>query len=275
MQVMPMRPDFEDFVMGVADADDSFDRPVFAIDFDDIFKRTILWNKTFPRIRPYYAMKCNDVPQVVHFMANAGVGFDCTSIVSSDLNVFHTNHTSLIKQKELEAVEKAGVSPDRIVFANPCKSRTMLRFARKSNVNLMTFDSISELKKVADEFPDAKLLLRLKVDDSFSKLRMGEKAGALPEEVEPLLLFARDKNLQVVGLAFHVGSGCESGKVFESAIRMSYESSLLLSRFGFNMDVLDVGGGFPGVIDFEKGDDLFFQMAECTKKSLEKSVLSS
>ena len=145
----------------------------------------------------------------------------------------------------------------------------MLRFARESNVQLMTFDSEEELQKVSEEFPDAKLLLRLKVDDSTSRYKLGDKFGAKTSEVESLLSVAHGLGLRVVGIAFHVGSDCSSAAVFESAIRMSYESSLVMKRFGFDMEVLDVGGGFPDIINFENNDDLFFQMARFINKALD------
>lgn len=80
---MPLHQDFESFVQSIADADDSDDRPVFAINLDDIQNKVVQWNRTFPRVRPFYAMKCNFAPPVVRFIANSGVGFDCASIVST------------------------------------------------------------------------------------------------------------------------------------------------------------------------------------------------
>lgn len=77
-------------------------------------------------------------------------------------------------QKELQAAESVGVGGDRIVFANPCKTRDMLRYAaRETDVRHMTFDSEGELMKIRQEFPTAKLLIRLKVDDSSSRYKLG------------------------------------------------------------------------------------------------------
>lgn len=51
----------------------------------------------------------------------------------------------------------------------------MLRFAAKeTDVKHMTFDSEGELMKIKQEFPAAKLLIRLKVDDSTARYKLGE-----------------------------------------------------------------------------------------------------
>lgn len=49
-----------------------------------------------------------------------------------------------------------GVNPDRIIFANPTKSPSHIKFARKVGVEKMTADSEIELMKIKDLFPEAK-----------------------------------------------------------------------------------------------------------------------
>ena len=163
----------------------------------------------------------------------------------------------------------AGVTPEKIVFANPIKTRSMLRFARKIDVPLMTFDTRCELEKIKEEFPEAKLLLRLKVDDSSSRYRLSEKFGATRPEVPELLSMAQHLGLRVVGVAFHVGSGSEDQTSFSRAIEWSKEVAQLLPDFGFQMQMLDVGGGFPGLIDFEDREHLFYKMVGVINQSIE------
>ncbi|RYG21361.1 MAG: hypothetical protein EON93_25990, partial [Burkholderiales bacterium] len=40
-----------------------------------------------------------------------------------------------------------GVSPDRIIYANPCKAASFIRHAASSGVDMMTFDNADELAK--------------------------------------------------------------------------------------------------------------------------------
>jgi len=49
-----------------------------------------------------------------------------------------------------------GVSSDRIVYANPCKQSSYVKWASKVGVDLMTFDNANELKKVKACYPDAR-----------------------------------------------------------------------------------------------------------------------
>ena len=51
-------------------------------------------------------------------------------------------------QAEIERVMSLGVTADRIIYANPCKQVSFVRYAARNNVRLMTFDNIPELYKV-------------------------------------------------------------------------------------------------------------------------------
>jgi len=38
------------------------------------------WVSTMPRVKPFYAVKCNPEPSMVAMLAALGAGFDCASI---------------------------------------------------------------------------------------------------------------------------------------------------------------------------------------------------
>ena len=59
-------------------------------------------------------------------------------------------------QNEIDTVLNLGVVPDRIIYANPCKVISHLRFAADKGVEMLTFDSESELYKIKKHFPGAK-----------------------------------------------------------------------------------------------------------------------
>ena len=52
-----------------------------------------------------------------------------------------------------------GAKPDQIIFANPCKQSSHIRYARDNNVKLLVFDNEEELFKIKKDFPDAKFVL--------------------------------------------------------------------------------------------------------------------
>ncbi|KAI4790329.1 hypothetical protein KUCAC02_034703, partial [Chaenocephalus aceratus] len=62
------------------------------------------------------------------------------------------------------------------------------------------------------------LVLRIAVDDSDSLLRLSSKFGAGLGLVEKLLGLAVDRDLTVIGVSFHVGSGCTASQAFQRAI---------------------------------------------------------
>lgn len=59
-------------------------------------------------------------------------------------------------QGELEQVLNLGVAPSRIIFANPCKAISHIRYAASCGVQLLTFDSEEELIKLAQHHPGAR-----------------------------------------------------------------------------------------------------------------------
>ena len=111
----------------------------------------------------------------------------------------------------------------------------------------MTFDNADELYKVARVHPSAKLIIRILADDSKSICRFGIKFGAPLEVVPALLSKARELHLDVIGVSFHVGSGCYDPTIYEDAIRRAREAFDMGQRAGYQFSVLDIGGGFEDV----------------------------
>lgn len=53
-------------------------------------------------------------------------------------------------------------------------------------------------------------------------------------------------DLDVVGISFHVGSGCQDPPVFHRAICHARNLFDLMKEMDFKPYLLDIGGGFPG-----------------------------
>jgi ornithine decarboxylase len=172
------------------------------------------------------AVKCNPDPYVLRLLAALGTGFDCAS------------------NGEIAQVLCLDVSPDRIIFANPCKALSFIKYAANRGVNTLTFDNEDELYKVARINRSAKLVLRILTDDSKSLCRLGLKFGAPLATVPSLLIKAKELGLDVIGISFHVGSGCYDSSAFADAVggaRAAFDMGLAA---GYNFSFLDVGGGF-------------------------------
>ncbi|XP_063846919.1 ornithine decarboxylase-like isoform X2 [Scylla paramamosain] len=174
--------------------------PFYILDVGDIVEKVKLWKMKLPRVKPFYAVKCNNHPTVLKILAALGTGFDCAS------------------KAEIQNVLQLGVDQTRIIFANPCKPLSHLRSASKLQIPLMTFDSESELQKISVYYPEAKLVIRIRVDATDALVSLGKKFGVLPGDAETLLVAAHTLGLNVVGVAFHVGSGCRDPSAFHQAI---------------------------------------------------------
>lgn len=142
---------------------------------------------------------------------------------------------------------EVGVSPDRIIYANPVKQVSHLMYAKSVNVRVMTFDNEHELYKVKENYPTAKLVLRVRCDAKKAKHILGVKFGVLPKYAPQLITMASRLGIELIGISFHVGSDCEEPEVFDRCIIIARRLfDFASSAHGIEMTVLDLGGGYPG-----------------------------
>ena len=139
-----------------------------------------------------------------------------------------------------------GVDPSRIIYAQPCKTKSYIRYAAQHGVKQMTFDNADELYKIKQFSPNAELYLRILTDDSASLCRLSLKFGASMDSTKSLLKLAKELNLNVVGVAFHVGSGASDPNAFLKAVKDARLVFDQAASIGYNLKTLDVGGGFVG-----------------------------
>ncbi|KAJ5610503.1 hypothetical protein N7510_007222 [Penicillium lagena] len=198
----------------------------YVADMGEVYRQHLRWKMNLGRVKPFYAVKCNPDPEVLRLMAELGNGFDCAS------------------KSEIELALQAGIEPSRIIYAQPCKTKSYLRFAAEAGVKQMTFDNADELYKIKATFPDAELYLRILTDDSTSLCRLSMKFGASLDVAQQLLELAHQLELKVVGVSFHVGSGAEDPTAFLKAVqdaRLVFDQA---EEVGHVLHTLDVGGGF-------------------------------
>lgn len=186
------------------------------------------WQEAMPRVHPHYAVKCNNDTALLRVLASLGAGFDCAS------------------QAEVEQVMALGVSADRIIFANPCKRPSDIRCAAARSITHSTFDTESELIKLDRFAPGSRVLLRIRADDPSARCPLGNKFGAEEWEWEELFTAAQRHNIPVDGVSFHVGSGATDPQAFTFAIELARKAFDMGESYGFDMKVLDIGGGFCG-----------------------------
>lgn len=205
------------------------DTGFFIVDLSSLIEQYQKWTTMLPRIKPFYAIKCNPDSLLVKTLAILGAGFDCAS-----------------KNEIISALEATGGDASRLLFANPTKADSHLKYARSVDVDLMTFDNMYELLKIVNYHPNSELIIRIKVDDSHSICKFNSKFGAHLDDVNNLMVLANTIGLKIVGVSFHVGSGCESTDAYRTAIRDARKVFDMGLNNNFKLKILDIGGGFPG-----------------------------
>ena len=212
----------------IAQSGDACPEHFYVFDLSAVLERWRVWTTSLPRVVPHYAVKCNPDRAMLALLAALGTGFDCAS------------------PHEIELVTSLGVAPERIIYAHCCKMPKDLSSAAASGINLTTFDTEAELYKIAKLHASCGLVLRIRADDPAARCNLGDKYGAEEDEVLPLLRCAKALGLDVAGISFHVGSGARNPAAFPIAVAKARQAFDAAIELGFNMRVLDLGGGYSG-----------------------------
>ena len=187
------------------------------------------WKAELPKIKTYYAVKCNPEPVLIKWLSNEGSAFDCAS------------------SREIEIVLNNAHLPD-IIFANPCKKREDIKFAQERGVQTTVVDSKEELKKLSDCRWEGSSLIRIMVSDGGSKMPFSNKFGTPFTQALGLYEEAQRLGQKISGISFHVGSGCQDPNQYYEAIMAA--NSLLMKFDSYNYInnkkpyTIDIGGGF-------------------------------
>nr|XP_028592185.1 antizyme inhibitor 1 [Podarcis muralis]XP_028592186.1 antizyme inhibitor 1 [Podarcis muralis]XP_028592187.1 antizyme inhibitor 1 [Podarcis muralis] len=198
----------------------------FVGDLGKLIKQHIHWQNVMAPVKPFYNVKCNSTVGVLEIMAALGTGFACSS------------------KTEMALVQDLGISPENIIFTNPCKQASQIKYAAKIGVNILTCDSELELKKIARNHPNAKLLLHIATEDINGEEEMNMKFGTTLKNCRHLMECAKELNVQIVGVKFHVSSSCKEIQVYKHAISDARCVFDMAEEFGFTMNLLNIGGGF-------------------------------
>ena len=210
--------------------------PLVVVNHDVIRENYALFKRHLPRVQGYYAVKANPAPEIVRTLFRAGASFDVASFPEFQL-VYE-----LIRGRSPK--ERQDFVWDKIVYANPVKAKDTLEALDKYKP-LVTFDNRVEIGKLRDCAPHAGLLLRIRVPNTGSMVELSSKFGCDPGEAVSLIEEAQAEGLTVEGLSFHVGSQCTNFENYVQALNMSAAVWKEAKSRGFDLKILDIGGGFP------------------------------
>jgi diaminopimelate decarboxylase len=194
----------------------------------------------------HYAMKANFNPRIVERIKAAGFGADAVS------------------GGEVKQAVELGFDAGKIVFAGVGKSDREINNALDQNIFCFNVESIQELE-VIDELAAKKgkvanVAIRINpnvdahthhnITTGLDENKFGINSWDLPACADAL---NRLKNLQFIGIHFHIGSQITNLDVYKNLCVRVNEFSTWFEERGFNVKVLNVGGGLG--IDYHNPDD--------------------
>lgn len=183
-----------------------------------------------------YAMKANANLAVLKLFSDLGGGLD------------------VVSGGELYRGLKAGVSPERIVYAGVGKSRDEIAYALKSDILMFNVESAQELRLI-DEVASgmgvrARVALRVNPDvdpkthpyisTGLKQSKFGIDIGQALEEYEAARALS---SAAVVGIHQHIGSQIVDVRPFVDALERTAALVRTLRERGADIRYLDVGGG--------------------------------
>jgi ornithine decarboxylase len=210
--------------------------PIVVIDHDRIRENFEAFQRHFPKVQTYYAVKANPEPAIIRSLYRAGASFDVASL--AEFRLVYENIQQLPAQEQQEFIW------DKIIYANPTKPRETL-VALDPYKPLVTFDNPTELRKIRQFAPHAGVVLRLRVPNTGSVVELSSKFGCDPGEAADLIDEAFRLDLVVEGLSFHVGSQCMNAENYVQALNLSAAVMQESRDRGHPIKILDIGGGFP------------------------------
>jgi ornithine decarboxylase len=215
--------------------------PYLLMDKSKIKEKVNSLGKKIKNSKVFYAVKANPDTKILKLINSLGIGFEIAS------------------EGELNILASIGVSKERIISSNPVKSYRFLRIASSYGVSFFAIDSKDEIQKLHDYSPGCNVYVRLSVPNEGSEWPLTKKYAVELDVAEELLLYAKKKGLNPVGITFHVGSQCTNIYNWNTALDKAKTLWDRAKKKGLKLSILNIGGGYPirytkNVVDIETID---------------------
>ncbi len=204
-----------------------FGSPLFVIDCDRLRDQYHALARALPGVDLHYALKPLPDRTVVQVLAREGACFD------------------LATNGEVDLVRDAGIPPDRCVHTHPIKRGSDIRHALDCGISSFVVDNAEELAKFVACRERVRLLLRVSFRNPDTVIDLSRKFGCDASAALGLIEDAARSGLRIVGLSFHAGSQLPRPDKHVEAIDTCGRIICAARERGFDLDVLDIGGGFP------------------------------
>jgi ornithine decarboxylase len=204
-----------------------FGSPLFVIDCDRLRAQYHALARALPGVDLHYALKPLPDRTVVQVLAQEGACFD------------------LATNGEVDLVRDAGIPPDRCVHTHPIKRGSDIRHALDCGIANFVVDNAEEIAKFVACRERVRLLLRVSFRNPDTVIDLSRKFGCDASAAIGLIEEAARSGLRIAGLSFHAGSQLPRPDKYVEAIATCGRIIAGARERGFELDVLDIGGGFP------------------------------
>ncbi|HEY1009380.1 MAG: diaminopimelate decarboxylase [Daejeonella sp.] len=185
----------------------------------------------------HYAFKANFNERVLQAIQAVGFGADCVS------------------GNEVKKAIEIGFAPEKVVFAGVGKSDREIIQALDNDIYCFNVESVQELGVInglaAERGKIARVAIRINpnvdahthhyITTGLEENKFGVNQWELKACAEEL---RRSANLKLIGIHFHIGSQITNLEIFRSLCVRANELSQWFDDHGFQLQILNVGGGF-------------------------------
>lgn len=200
--------------------------PVLLVDVAIVARRYLELSAALPGMHLYFAVKANPDPIILRTLAGLGSRWDVAS------------------PGEIDAVLAVGADPAQLSYGNTIKKSAHIDHATRRGIRRFTVDSPDELAKITAIAPGATVLVRLATSGAGADWPLGHKFGCDPDLAGELLATAAAAG-HPVGVSFHVGTQQRDPFAWDEPLASTALLRKELQRTGINLEVVDIGGGFP------------------------------
>jgi len=193
----------------------------------------------------HYAFKANFDERLLQAIQAIGFGADCVS------------------GNEVKKAIEIGFNPEKIVFAGVGKSDKEIVEGLENNIFCFNVESVQELgiinELAAKRGKTARVAIRVNpnvdahthhyITTGLEENKFGVNQWELKDCVEEL---KKSANLKLIGIHFHIGSQITNLEIFRSLCVKANELSQWFEDHGFQLQILNVGGGFG--VDYHNPD---------------------
>ena len=255
--------------MSIADIATEVQTPFYCYSANAFKNNFNALKNAFKEINPKicYATKSNSNLSILNLLQKEGAGADVVSV------------------GELKKSLIAGIMPHDIVFSGVGKTSDEIEFAIINKIFQINAESTSELNtinKIAQKLGTLQQVgIRINPDvtgkthENISTGGIGDKFGIPFSEVKDLFLNNEHfENIDISGIAFHIGSQIHDIEPFKKVFQKTGELIKEINKNKQIIKVLDIGGGFG--VDYENNQKEFpiEEYAELVKNSFDTKNLT-